>query len=490
MTICLINLIKLDPPNNGGVSRIAKEVSSLLIEESRRTCAFNVVFAVSSRFSHQFRSWLKDDGSDFYVIPTAEARPIRPILAALNPDLIISPLFGGQPFSEIEGFRDIPHIVGMPDTLALDIPHLFSSEGAAQRRQIYKGLKRCSHIVTISEFSRKQIVQHLQVPETTVSVVPLNAELFQSPSGESEKCPIEGRYIFYPANNWPHKRHTLLFQTMQEVWKRDPDLKLVLSGSRSTGFDVSIKDLIHQYDPPTQRIIDLGFVSDQQINSLYKHAEAMVFVSQYEGFGMPLIEAMKNGCPVICAPVSAIPEVAGDAAIYVDSDQPDAWASALLDTLPAKRADLIEKGIRNTSRFSWAQTKESWLATLRKAGLPEQVNLSAAISPPLIPLGKVLEEFTTSKLPYMETLTPAPLDFERTFEILHSYIQQEDANKIVRIPIIGRAYRAFYRLRHLPGNWTATLNLLRGMLAYQIQIEREISAIERDVTNQDGGIRS
>jgi hypothetical protein len=103
--------------------------------------------------------------------------------------------------------------------------------------------------------------------------------------------------------------------------------------------------------------------------TLYQHAEALLFVSQYEGFGMPLLEAMQQGCPVICAPLSAIPEMVGDAAILVDSEKPDDWAEAILTTLPHRRSELIEAGHKRATAFTWAKTRSGWAEVLDSAGI-------------------------------------------------------------------------------------------------------------------------
>src|SRR5208282_4076800 len=101
----------------------------------------------------------------------------------------------------------------------------------------------------------------------------------------------------------------------------------------------------------------------------YRRAEALLFVSEYEGFGMPLVEAMVNHCPVICAPLTAIPEVAGNAALYVNSEDPWAWASAFLEQLPALRSRLIEKGRRQAQNLTWDKMRDGWRAHLMSVGL-------------------------------------------------------------------------------------------------------------------------
>ena len=114
--------------------------------------------------------------------------------------------------------------------------------------------------------------------------------------------------------------HDLLFRIMSRLWEQQPDVHLVLTGGRSEADQHSLQALMTLHGCPPERIHDLGYVDDSQLTLLYRKAEALLFVSQYEGFGMPLLEAMQHGCPVICAPLAAISEVVGEAGITVNSE--------------------------------------------------------------------------------------------------------------------------------------------------------------------------
>jgi glycosyltransferase involved in cell wall biosynthesis len=96
----------------------------------------------------------------------------------------------------------------------------------------------------------------------------------------------------------------------------------------------------------------VDYVDDDELAMLYRHALALVFPSKYEGFGLPVLEAMANECPVICSSTSAIPEVAGDAAIFFDPESPGTLAAAIEEMKTRKRDDMIKKGGANFNRFS------------------------------------------------------------------------------------------------------------------------------------------
>lgn len=361
MKTCLVNLAYLDPAHIGGVGRIAYEVSRLLVDCSLTSPEMRVVFVVNRRFVGDFAGWL---GTAAVVVPFISKYDLKLTLWLLKPDVIVSPLFGLEPFTQAAATQ----IVGMPDALALDHPELFSADDLVYRQSVYAHLKQAFRVVTLSEHAKQRLLHHTQLTPEQVVVVGLGADAQTTP----QAVPIPNlpkRYLFYPANLWPHKRHELLLQIMNQVWAREPDLHLVLTGGRSEEDKQRLKELISQLKCPSERIHDLGYVSDRQLLTLYRQAEALLFVSQYEGFGMPLLEAMQQGCPVICAPLSAIPEMVQDAAILVDSDQATGWAEAILNTLPRRRGELVEAGYKRAASFTWAKTRAGWAEVLDTAGI-------------------------------------------------------------------------------------------------------------------------
>jgi glycosyltransferase involved in cell wall biosynthesis len=349
MPTCLVNFAYLDPPVNGGVSRLAREVSLGLLNETPPS--LRVVFAVKLRFIPQFKSWL-GIRQNIFIAPYSLHVPVKVLLRLTRPDVIVSPLFGIEPFIKS---GTAAHVVSIPDTLSLDHPELFSEVEAQVRQQPYLRASSAKQIITLSQYAGRQVLRHLPVSTEKVQIIELGSDGLPPPASTPQ---VPEPYIFYPANTWAHKRHELLFQAMSLIWKERPDLKLVLCGGRPPNVDLT--KLIQQY-APTGAAIDLGYVSETQLVALYQSAEAMLFTSQYEGFGMPVLEAMHAGCPVICAPVTSLPEVAGDAALYVTSDVPEAWANAFLNQLPTERGHLIQRGYQQASKFTWRQTRHKWV---------------------------------------------------------------------------------------------------------------------------------
>jgi glycosyltransferase involved in cell wall biosynthesis len=151
-----------------------------------------------------------------------------------------------------------------------------------------------------------------------------------------------GPIIVYPAVTHPHKHHEFLLRMMRDHWT-DPDLRLVLTGGEG-----SAEPLVAAC--ADERVLRLGRVPVADRNGLIAMAVAMVFPSQYEGFGAPLIEAMTLGTPVVCSDATCMPQIVGAAGL-VRPLQPDAWAGAL-DEVAARRDELVAAGRRRAKDFT------------------------------------------------------------------------------------------------------------------------------------------
>lgn len=361
--ICLVNLVQFDPPNNGGMSRIAREVVRVVLEIAAHDSTFQPVFLLKAEIIEQMQQTF---GSDMRILAFNRYTSGR-VLRRLQPNLIISPLFGIEPLTGISRLEHVPHIASMPDALGLEIADAFPQKIRNARRASYERLKMTTRVVTLSNYSKKQLVKQMQIDPQKLVVIAPGADAVSPAVDTKINFPWgEQPYVYYPANLWAHKRHELLLQTMLEVWKERPDLRLILTGSQATDFGVDFESLCRKYAIPIERVTHLSYVDDAQVGSLYNRAYALLFVSEYEGFGLPLVEAMYCGCPVICAPVTAIPETVGDAALYVDSSDAKDWADAVLHQLPVQREALIKAGYLQAKQWSWQNTAEQWRALITR----------------------------------------------------------------------------------------------------------------------------
>ena len=141
----------------------------------------------------------------------------------------------------------------------------------------------------------------------------------------------------------PHKNLTLILEAL----KKHPHFHLVLVG-KMKGWE----EIEHKYESLKGRLHFLGSVSDTQLTWLYTHAEALIFPSLYEGFGLPPLEAMRLGCPVLASNAASIPEVCGDAALYFDPQDPETLL-AQIEQFPSLKKELVLAGVQRSSAYTW-----------------------------------------------------------------------------------------------------------------------------------------
>jgi glycosyltransferase involved in cell wall biosynthesis len=159
--------------------------------------------------------------------------------------------------------------------------------------------------------------------------------------------------LFYPAHNWPHKNHIRLLEAFSRAQPDLPsDLRLVLTGG-TVGQGVNLSNLVAKMGLES-KIRHLGYVTPFQLAALYRGAHALIFPSLFEGFGMPVAEAILSGCPVACSNATSLPEVAGDAAFLFDPHSVENIATAIgeITINEELREDLKHKAIRRQPVFS------------------------------------------------------------------------------------------------------------------------------------------
>jgi alpha-1,3-rhamnosyl/mannosyltransferase len=179
---------------------------------------------------------------------------------------------------------------------------------------------------------------------------------------------ITGPFFLYPAITYPHKNHELLLNAFATVVKSHPEVLLVLT-HRPAQMERRLAELASTLgiDGSIRR---LGHIDRGDLNWLYRHAVALTFPSRFEGFGLPVLEAMGHGCPVIAAAATALPEVVGDSGVLLSPDDPDAWAAAMIDVLTndTRRAWLAEAAIARTAEFRWSSSATQLQHAYERAG--------------------------------------------------------------------------------------------------------------------------
>lgn len=260
-----------------------------------------------------------------------------------------------------------PYVLTIHDLQFLTYPEYFSRlKRAYLGAVIPRSARRAAVVAVPSDYVRDSVISSYGVDEHRVMVVPHGIEpalaADVTPEAElRERYQLgDGPIIVYPAVTHPHKQHSFLLQMMAERW-RDPDLRLVLTGG--TGF--AEPGVAACTDPRVRR---LGRVPAADRNGLLAMAAAMVFPSQYEGFGAPLIEAMTLGCPVVCNDATCMPGIVADAGI-VRPTTVDAW-SDILDEARARRSELVAAGLQRAQSFTALASGRALAAAYARALSP------------------------------------------------------------------------------------------------------------------------
>jgi glycosyltransferase involved in cell wall biosynthesis len=222
-------------------------------------------------------------------------------------------------------------------------------------------VERADVVFVISENTRDDLVEHLGVnPRKTVLAYPAS-DLTSVPAAPLPSALNDQPYLLYVGTRSKYKNFTVLQEAFAKSSRLRRELKVVCFGGTS-GFVEPERRFFAEHGL-TDHFVHLPG-DDSLLKVLYQHAVGLVYTSRFEGFGMPPLEAMETGCPVICCPVSSIPEVVGDAAMFFDPDSAEELTErlhALLDDT-ALRARLVTGGLERAQLFSWDRMVEQILA--------------------------------------------------------------------------------------------------------------------------------
>jgi glycosyltransferase involved in cell wall biosynthesis len=253
-------------------------------------------------------------------------------------------------------------------------PQFFSRRDRLLRRLRWRPSARAAdHIVTISEFSRRTICERFEVPAEKISVVPLAARKTliadpaktPLPSGLAES---EAPWVVYPASPLPAKNHARLLEGLALHRDRNDDgLRLVLIGpTQHSWAPVERAIAEHRLE---DRVLRLGHVSETTLSALYQRATGLVFPSLFEGFGMPVVEAMEVGCPVAASDAACLPEVLGEVGRSFSPYEPEQIADALewLVGIDAQeRSRQAAAGREQAAKFSLERLIEGTIGVYRE----------------------------------------------------------------------------------------------------------------------------
>jgi glycosyltransferase involved in cell wall biosynthesis len=306
---------------------------------------------------------VRDHSSAFeVVVARAGQYSVREPLARRRVDLFHAPHYVVSPLTTC------PYVVTIHDCIHLRFPEYLPSRMAHgyARAMMAHAARRARRVLTVSEASKEDILHYLRVPATKVEVIhnALDERLAATPGADDiarvrERFMLRAPFVLYAGNIKPHKNLERLIEAYARLRQDgDTDLGLVIIGQEVSNFP-GLRRLVHRHQLHRQ-VRFFGFVPDETLAVLYRLATVFVFPSLYEGFGLPPLEAMAAGTPVITSNVSSLPEVVGDAALLIDPTDSGAIAAAIrrvLDDEPL-RTSLVAKGRERVTHFSWARSVE------------------------------------------------------------------------------------------------------------------------------------
>jgi glycosyltransferase involved in cell wall biosynthesis len=240
-------------------------------------------------------------------------------------------------------------------------PQFFEVDECFRREQHFKdACARARKLVCISNYVRDTVLQNVDSDSDHVVAVPIRlSRRLNSPSTGQVAAVLDrlgvgdGRFLFFPANFWLHKNHQMLFTAFGMYLSRFPesDLKLICTGAPDARMEYLREAVIRM--GISDRILFPGYLTDQEFAALMQSCMAVIFPSLYEGFGMPVLEAMAFGKPVLCSNVTSLPEVAGDAALLFDPKKAISLIEAIerIENGPELASRLIEKGYERIANF-------------------------------------------------------------------------------------------------------------------------------------------
>lgn len=292
-----------------------------------------------------------------------------------RPDVFFTPTHYAPRFSPVMT------AISVMDLSFLHYPELFAKKDIYQ---LVNWTKYSAHnadkIFTISNASKNDILKEYKKPEEDVIVTyPGVKDEVKNMKNEltkkelEEKFAVVGDYILFVGTLQPRKNIVRLIEAFSRIKQKEKTkkLELILVGKKGWLYE-EILDAPNTYN--VRGVVKfLDFVRDEELSALYKHALCFVLPSLYEGFGLPVLEAMRYGCPVITSNVSSLPEAGGDAALYVDPmdvSDIEGKLKKVIDS-PTLRKQMIEKGYKQVKKFSWEKAAQETLAVLKEMGKGE-----------------------------------------------------------------------------------------------------------------------
>jgi glycosyltransferase involved in cell wall biosynthesis len=281
-----------------------------------------------------------------------------------------------NPFTNVRSSRfTTPQIITFHDLQHHYYPEFFKAKDVSGRSKTYqRAVQESNCLIADSEHTQQTLFDNYNISKERVHVVHLGVgneykKIDDVKLLEQERIllGLTKPFLYYPAATWLHKNHANLLSAIKIlITQHHFDGDLVLTGVATSAKDnllAKIAELGLQ-----DRVHILGYLPYEKLPIIYNLARMLIFPSLYEGFGMPILEAMASGCPVVCSNVTSLPEVAGDAAAYFDPASPDEIAASIHKLWNDDSALQVmrENGVERAKQFSWENTARKTLEVYRR----------------------------------------------------------------------------------------------------------------------------
>jgi alpha-1,3-rhamnosyl/mannosyltransferase len=270
--------------------------------------------------------------------------------------------------------RGTPGLVTIHDLQPFAFPEHFSVvKRAYLRATVPTSVRRAVAVIVLTEWTRADVVERIGIDPDRVLLVPPGLDPMM-PVDPRVALDVRRRYglddvpfFLYPTITYAHKNHLGLVRAFSRVAAADGRVKLVLTGGSADAED-AVRDEVARL-ALGDRVVRTGRIPGADLEALFSEARALAFPSLYEGFGIPVLEAMSRGVPVIASTAAALPEVVGDGGVLVDPADVDGWSDAMLRLLhdDAHRADLVARGSARAAGFTWEASAEALVGAYETA---------------------------------------------------------------------------------------------------------------------------
>ncbi len=263
-------------------------------------------------------------------------------------------------------------IMTVHDLVAFLFPDKHNKKAVlTEKATIKKALKKSVRILSVSQNTKNDLSKKFKISDDAIKIVPNAAsDIFEPIDKENfdhyiDEKQIPEKFIFIAGTLEPRKNLPVLFKAFAQVLKEFPDYQLLVAGKKGWMFREIFETQARLGLDGKVRFMD--YVPERELVYLYNLASVFVYPSVYEGFGIPPLEAMKCGCPVVTSNISSLPEVVENAAIKIDPKEPEALSDAIKSLLrnDKLRKELIEKGYKQSEKFSWKLSAKKFLDIIK-----------------------------------------------------------------------------------------------------------------------------